>query len=231
MSSELELATEDVYCRSVEDAAQRMVGGQSLPPSHAKAEARNSPGPQLLSHEDMSEPQSFPVREDRPHKFHRGPDSTMITANKTSLGTEGAQPGITAPKLNSLDQELRKSEVKDVLGNYLDDKAQSAVKELIHTNPGLSRNEPTEAMDVDTRPLPEPVIDTQDEPMETEQSEPSPGTFQPELGMPRYTQSLVHALLDTDPDVLGLAQSKAPGAGQLEGSPKSKMTLQKRKQP
>ena len=155
----------------------------------------------------------------------------MITASKTSSGTEGAQPDITAPKLNSLDQELGKSEVKDVLGNYLDDEAQSAVKELIHTNPGLSGSEPTEAMDVNTGPLPEPVIDTQDQPMETEQSEPSPGTFQPELGMPRYTQTLVHALLDTDPDALGLAQSKAPGARQQEGSPKSKMTLQKLKQP
>ena len=56
---------------------------------------------------------------------------------------------------------------------------------------------------------------------------PSPGTFQPELGMPGYTPSLIgsansppspimakdNALLDTDPDALGLGQSKAPGAG------------------
>ena len=80
--------------------------------------------------------------------------------------------------------------------------------------------------------------------METEQSEPSPGTFQPELAVPGYTQSLIgspnsppsqitdkdNALLDADPDVPGQDQSKAPGAHRLEGSPKSKMTLQKGKQ-
>ena len=62
--------------------------------------------------------------------------------------------------------------------------------------------------------------------METEPTESSPGTFQPELGMPGYTLSLIgsadlppspitsedNALLDTDPDVPGLSHSKAPGA-------------------
>ena len=79
--------------------------------------------------------------------------------------------------------------------------------------------------------------------METEQAGSSPGTFQPKLGMPGYTQSLIrstdqpiapitaeeNALLDADPDTLGLSQSKAPGAGRPEGSPKSKMILRKRK--
>ena len=37
-------------------------------------------------------------------------------------------------------------------------------------------------MDIDPEPLPEPTAETQDQPMETEQSEPSPGTFQPEVG-------------------------------------------------
>ena len=82
--------------------------------------------------------------------------------------------------------------------------------------------------------------------METEQTEQtgvSPGSFQPELGMPGYNQSLVgstdqlpspvmaeeNALLDVDPDVPGLNQSKAPGAGRPDGSPGLKMVLWKRK--
>ena len=85
--------------------------------------------------------------------------------------------------------------------------------------------------------------------METEQTEKtgqtgvSPGSFQPELGMPGYNQSLVgstdqppspmtaeeNALLDADLDVPGLNQSKAPGAGRPDRSPGSKMVLWKRK--
>ena len=101
-------------------------------------------------------------------------------------------------------------------------------------------------MDVDEQPPPEPVAEMQgvgDQPMETEQTGVSPGSFQPELGMPSYNQSLVrstdqppspvtakeNALLDTDPDALGLNQSKAPGAGRPDGSPGSKMVLWKRK--
>ena len=100
-------------------------------------------------------------------------------------------------------------------------------------------------LEVVTEPPPQPVADTQDQAMETEPPETSLGTFQPELGMPSYTPSLIrsanmlpspitakdNALLDADLDALGLSQSKAPGARQPEGSPKSKMTLQKRKQP
>ena len=104
-------------------------------------------------------------------------------------------------------------------------------------------------MDVDEQPPPESVAEMQgvgDLPMETEQTEQtgvSLGSFQPELGMPGYNQSLVgstdqppspmmaeeNALLDVDPDALGLNQSKAPGAGRLDGSPGSKMVLRKRK--
>ena len=99
-------------------------------------------------------------------------------------------------------------------------------------------------MDVDLEPLPEPAAETQDQPMETEQSEASPGTFQPELGTPGYTPSLIgsidsppspitakdNALLDTDLDAPGLGQLKALAARRPEGSPKSKMTLRKQKQ-
>ena len=95
-----------------------------------------------------------------------------------------------------------------------------------------------------TEPPLEFIADTQDQVMETEPTESLSGTFQPELGTPGYTPSLIgsadllpspitaedNALLDADLDVPGLAQSRAPGAGRLEGSPKSKMTLRKQKQ-
>ena len=142
-----------------------------------------------------------------------------MTTSKTSSGIERAQPSVTASELDSLDQELGKDSVKDVLGNYFDDETESVVKELIHANPGLTGSEPTEAMDVNTRPPLESVVDTQDQPMETAQSEPYLGTFQPELGTPAYTLSLIrsanstlspimandNALLDTDPDAPGLS--------------------------
>ena len=101
-------------------------------------------------------------------------------------------------------------------------------------------------MDVDEQPQPEPVAEMQgvgDQLMETEQTGVSPGSFQPELGMPGYNQSLVgstdqppspimaeeNALLDVDPHAPGPNQSKAPGAGRLDGSPGLKMVLWKRK--
>ena len=99
---------------------------------------------------------------------------------------------------------------------------------------------------MDEQSLPEPAAEMQevrDQPMETEQAGVPPGSFQLEFGMPGYNQSLVrsadqppsavtaeeNALLDANPDTLGLNQSKAPGASRLEGSPGSKIVLQKRK--
>ena len=75
--SEFEQATEDVYHWQVEDAAQRELGGCSLPPSHADgAEIQNSPGAQPPSHEAHEGQQSSqpPEQEDQPHKFQPGPD-------------------------------------------------------------------------------------------------------------------------------------------------------------
>ena len=228
---ELEWVTEDVYHRQVEDAAQRESGGHSLPPSHAgEAETQNSPGPQPPSHEDKLSSQP-PEQEDQPHKFQPGPDWHMVTASKTGLSTKKAQPTGTSPMLDPLDQELGKDKVTDVLGDYFEEQ-QSAVQALIHANPGLTGSESLEAMDIDPGPPlefvaePPPESGTQDQAMETEPTESSSGTFQPELGMPGYTLSLIgsanllpspimakdNALLDADPDVLGLSQSKAPGA-------------------
>ena len=135
-----------------------------------------------------------------------------------------------SPGLNPLDQELRKDDMNDILGNYFEEQ-QSVVCDLIRTNSGLTGSESPEAMDVNlalsseviTQPPPQPIADTQDQAMETEPPETSSGTFQPELGMPGYTPSLIrstnmllspitaedNALLD----VPGLSQSKAPGAG------------------
>ena len=65
---------------------------------------------------------------------------------------------------------------------------ESAVKNLLRAHPELAGNEAPEAMDVDEQPPPESVAETQgvDQPMETEQTGVSLGSFQPELGMPGY---------------------------------------------
>ena len=94
--SELEQVMEDVYCWAVEDAAQRELGNQPIPPSRAdEAQTRNSPGPQLPQYEDASgsQPQQpLPVQEDWPHKFEAEPDWTMVTKSKTTSGVEGHSP-------------------------------------------------------------------------------------------------------------------------------------------
>ena len=247
--SELEKATEDVYCRAVEDAAQQEGVDRPIPPSRTdEAETRNSPGVHLLDYEDTPDHQTQPAPSallDRPHKFEPGPDWTKITESQTSPGAPEAQPSTTPA--NSLDKELGKDKVNDVLGNYLEEtETKSAVKNLLWAHPELAGNEAPEAMDVDEQPPSESVAKTQgvgDQPMETEQTGVSLGSFQLELGTPGYNQSLVrstdqppspvtaeeNALLDVDPDAPGLNQSKAPGAGRPDGSPGSKMVLRKRK--
>ena len=182
---------------------------------------------------------------DRAHKFEPGPDWTKITENWMSPGAAEVQSGTTPA--DSLDKELGKDKVNDVLGNYLEEtETERAVKNLLRAHPELARNEAPEAMDMDEQPLLESVAEMQgvgDQPMETEQTGVLLRSFQPELGMLSYNQSLVkstdqppspvmaeeNALLDADPDGPGLNQSKAPGAGRPDGSPGSKMTLRKRK--
>ena len=121
ISSELEKATEDVYRRAVENAAQQETGNQPVSPSRAdEAQTRNSPGVQLPEYEDApdSQPQPAPsIPQDRPHKFEPGPNWTKITGSKTSLGAQGAQPGATTS--DSLDKELGKDNVTDILGDYM----------------------------------------------------------------------------------------------------------------
>ena len=232
--------------------AQREELDLPIPPSRAdEAQTRNSLGVQLPDYEDTPDSQTKPAPStspDRPHKFELGPDWTKITESRMSPGTPEAQPGTTPA--DSLDKELGKDKVNDVLGDYLQEtKTESAVKNLLRAHPELAGNETPEAMYMDEQPPPESVVETQgvvDQPMETEQTEQtgvSPGSFQPELGMPSYNQSLVrsidqppspvtakeNALLDADPYAPGLNQSKAPGAGRPDGSPGSKMVLRKRK--
>ena len=162
-----------------------------------------------------------------------------------SPGAPEAQSS-TSPA-DSLDKELGKDKVNDVLGDYLQEtETESAVKNLLQAHPELAGNEAPEVMDVDEQTPPESVAKMQgvgDQPMEAEQTGVSPGSVQPELGMPGYNQSLVgstdqlpspvmaeeNALLDVDLDAPGLNQSKAPGAGRPDGSPGSKMVLRKRK--
>ena len=247
--SELEKATEDVYRRAVEDAAQWEEVDQPIPPSHTdEAQTQNSLGVQLPDYEEALDHQTQPspsTPPDQAHKFEPLPDWTKITESQTSPGAPEAQSS-TSPA-DSLDKELGKDKVNDVLGDYLQEtETESAVKNLLWAHPELAGNEIPEAMDVDEQSPPESVAVTQgvrDQPMETEQTGVSPGSFQPQLGMLSYNQSLVrstdqlpspvtaeeNALLDADPDALGLNQSKAPGACRPDGSPGSKMVLLKRK--
>ena len=247
--SELEKATEDVYHWAVEEAAQGEEVDWPIPPSCTnEAETRNSPGVQLPDYKDTPDCQTQPAPSalpDQAHKFELGPDWTIIMESWTSLGAPEAQPGTSLT--DSLDKELGKDKVNDVLGDYLEEtETKSAVKNLLRAHPELTRNEVLEAMDVDEQPPSESVAETQgvgDQLMETEQTGVSPGSFQPELGMPSYNQSLVrstdqppspvtakeNALLDMDLDALGLNQSKAPGTSRLDGSPGSKMILRERK--
>ena len=246
---ELEKATKDVYRRAVEDAAQREGVDRPIPPSCTdKAETRNSLRVQLPDYEDTPDRQTQPAAStppDRAHKFERGPDWTKIMESRTSPGAPEAQPSTTPA--DSLDKELGKDKVNDVLGDYLQvTETDSALKNLLWAHPELAGNEVPEAVDMDKQPPLESVAEMQgvgDQPMETEQTGVSPGSFQPELGMPGYNQSLVgstdqlpspvtaeeNALLDTDPDAPGPNQSKAPEAGRLDGSPGLKMVLWKRK--
>ena len=101
--------------------------------------------------------------------------------------------------------------------------AETPLESVTDTPPESVTDTPLES--ITDAPL-QSVANTQDQAMETEPTESSPGTFQPELGMPDYTPSLIgsadlppspitaenNALLNTDPDVPGLTQSKAPGA-------------------
>ena len=100
---------------------------------------------------DSQQQQPLTEQEDWPHKFKLGPD----------WGTEGAQPGTTATELDSLDKELEKDNMKDVLGDYYEE-VESAVQGLIRDNPGLTRSESTEVMVVD--PQVETTAKTQDQP-------------------------------------------------------------------
>ena len=110
-------------------------------------------GPQLPQCEYTLGSQPLPIPEDWPHKFQVRPDWVMVTPSKMSSGTEGAQSSVTTSKLDSLDQEHGKDNVKDVLGDDFD-KAQNAVKEMISANPGLTGSESMEVMDIDAEPPP-----------------------------------------------------------------------------
>ena len=115
--------TEDVYHLAIEDAAKRESGDQPIPLSCAdEAQTWNSPGPQLPQYEDMPglQPQQpLPMQEYQPHKFKPGLNWAMVTRGKRTSGAKGVQPSVTTSELDSLDKELGKDKVRDVLGDYL----------------------------------------------------------------------------------------------------------------
>ena len=74
----------------------------------------------------------------------------------------------------------------------------------------------------------ESTAETQDQPMELTSLRYTPSLIGSADSPPSPIMATDNALLDAPkPEVLGLDQSKAPGAGRLKGSPKSKMTLRK----
>ena len=175
---ELEQATEDMCHRADEDAAQREELDRPIPPSHAnEAQTRNSPGVQLLDYEDTPGIQTQPAPStspDRPHKFEPGPDWTEITGSRMGPGAPEAQPGTTPA--DSLDIELGKDKVNDVLGDYMPEtetETESADKNLLRAHPELVGSEAPEAMDMDEQPPPQSVTEMQgvgDQLMETDRS-------------------------------------------------------------
>ena len=105
--SELELAMEDVWCCTVEEAARRDSGNQSVAPSRAKEVLPwNSPGQQ--QQQQPTEPEEWP------HKFQLGPDWVQVSLDNT--GPEDMVLYRTPAEYDNLDIELGKEKVKDVLG-------------------------------------------------------------------------------------------------------------------
>ena len=78
--------------------------------------------------------------------------------SQTSLGPPEAQPSTSLT--DSLDKELGKDKVSDVLGDYLQEtETESAVKNLLRAHPELTGNEVPEVMDMDEQPPSEPVAE------------------------------------------------------------------------
>ena len=127
----------------------------------------------------------------------------MVT--RSDAGPREMLPYHTLAEYDDLDKELGKEKVEDVLEDYLNETV-TTVQELIRENPGITRSEVTEAMEVDSK-------------------EVGPAADVPELTEPGYTPSLIsspdsppspvmaveNALLDTPAsEIPDQDQSKAP---------------------
>ena len=77
----------------------------------------------------------------------------MVTGSNTNPGAGEALPYVTPAKFDKLDKELGKEKVKDMLRDYFEE-TESAVQRQISDNPGLTRSESTEAMEVDPQDPP-----------------------------------------------------------------------------
>ena len=125
VSSELELAIDDVWCHTLEDAAQWESDNQPVPPSRVDEEQpRDSLGQQPQQPQDSPEqqsqqPLSSAESEEQPHKFQLGSDWVMVT--RSDAGPREMLPYHTPAEYDKLDKELGKEKVKDVLVNYLDE--------------------------------------------------------------------------------------------------------------
>ena len=170
VSSELEIATEDVWHHTLEDQAQWELGNQPVLPSISNEEQPwDSPGqqPQQLQDPLEQQPQQPPLSaepEEWPHKFQPGSDWVMVTGSDVS--PREMLPYCTLAEYDKLDKELGKEKVKDLLGNYFEETI-AMVQDLISENPSITGSEATKAMEVDPQEA-EPAAEVQDQPMETE---------------------------------------------------------------
>ena len=255
VASDLEVATEELYERQVQENVQRTDTNQ---PKDMPQNPADAP-PQATGEAPL------PPLEERPHKFI--PDSNWTLVNgkagrNADLPETSAQVetlGGELVELTNLDEELGVADVQEVLNNYLTEDA-VAVQNLIRVELGLTGSEILETVEavVETAEVMEvdpPMVFTAESthlPMDTGLPEVPIGTFQPELTGTGYTPSLIgsmgtppspitatdNALLDAaDPEAQPPKTSKAPGAGRPQGSPgqespsKPGMTLWKRKPP
>ena len=116
--SQLEQATKDVWCHTMEELAMRESGTQSVAPSQA------TPSP---PREGLQEDQSV----DRPHKFEPGPGWTKVS--DAGGDAQGSASYMTLAEYDKLDKELGWELVKNVLGHNLTEHDE-AMETLIQVN-------------------------------------------------------------------------------------------------
>ena len=118
VSSELEVAMEEVYIRACEDATRRECGNQPVPQSRAEeGQIQDSLGLPPQSTQGPTDPQQPPLPatgpDEWPHKFVPGSDWALITESEPGPGVDAALLYVTSAELDKLDGELGIDDVQD----------------------------------------------------------------------------------------------------------------------